>query len=219
MSAECRCDQEVLLHGVAADDYSTDHLVRDVVAEGGSSIVYRCPQTGRRWIGEFVPDEHGVTGFRLRKSLRAAELVELLARDRTPAVRNLVFADPDVEFRPAGSDVVYHGYDAVREWVDRAVRDPERPRETALSVIDVRDDEVVVLGSVAFKRGGEYQEHRPAAWLVTTREGRVVRSLWFDSWSDARKAAGVKEGEAATRRIGRWMFAVAAAANRRPRLA
>jgi hypothetical protein len=206
VTATCRCTDEALLWGVPADDYSTDHLVRDVVAEGGQRIVYRCPDTGRRWIGEFVDDDRGVTSFRLRQALRAAELVELLVRE-PPPYHDLTWTDPEVEFRPPGSDTVYRGYEQAREWADRAVRDPSFPRPTALSMIEVREDEVVVLGSVAFKRGGEYHEHRPSAWLVTTREGRILRSLWFDSWSEARKAAGVSESAPAAKRLGRWVFA------------
>jgi ketosteroid isomerase-like protein len=205
----CQCNDAVLLWGRVADDYVATHLVRDDVVEATADVVYRCPETGRKWIGEFVPDETDVKAFRLRRIMRAAELVELLAAQADPAA-GLQWTDPAVEFRPPGSQDTYHGIDEARRWARLAAIDPDFPRTSAISVIDVADDEVVVLGNVAFKRDGHYSENRPAAWLVTVRQGRIVRSLWFDSWKGARTAAGLPEtGGPAKRIASRWMFPVA----------
>jgi hypothetical protein len=202
----CQCQDATLLWGRVADDYVASHLVRDDVVEATADVVYRCPETRRRWVGEFVPDDAGVRAFRLRRILRAAELVELLAVQANP-VAGLDWTHPAVEFRPPGSRDTYHGIEEARRWAHRAATDPDFPRTSAISLIDVADDEVVVLGNVAFKRDGHYSENRPAAWLVTLRQGKIVRSLWFDSWKAARTAAGLPETGGPMRRIAsRWML-------------
>ena len=197
----CRCREAALLWGAPADDYTYEHLVHEEVREATGDVLYRCPETGRRWIGEFVPDDAGITTFRLRRLMRAAELIEMLAAGNDPGA-GLQFTHPEVEFRPAGSKETFHGVEAARQFIYRRMHDPDPPLASAISVIDVTDDEVVVLGNIAYKRDGAYAENRPGAWLVTLRNGCIIRSLWFDSWKAARRAAGLPdEGGPATRRL------------------
>jgi ketosteroid isomerase-like protein len=207
MSQLCRCQDATLLWSGVADDYAEAHLVTHEVLETGD-VVYRCPDTRLSWIGEFVADRAGTQTFRLRRILRAAELVEMLAAQTGAAA--LEWMDPAVEFRPPGSSTTYRGADKAQEWADRSASNPNAPRSTVISVIDVADEQAVALGNVAFRRDGRYIDHRPAAWLVTSRDGRIARSLWFDSWNAARTAAGLPEsGGPAGRRIGkRFLFSV-----------
>jgi hypothetical protein len=205
----CRCTDESLLWGAAADDYAETHLVRERVGERAREVSYRCPQTGRRWIMDVAEDDQGEAALRLRRLLGAAELVEHLSRLRTWE-EHVPFWDPDIELQPPGSEELVKGADRVREYARNAAADPNTPRARALSVIDL-GEQAVVLGNVSHRRGGRYVEHRPAAWLVAARGGRMYRSLYFDSWEAAREAAGLKgetDGPAA-RQIGRrLLFAV-----------
>src|SRR3954454_842710 len=127
MDSGCRCGDEALMWGLAADDYSTDHLIREAIADGGAEIVYRCPATGRRWIGEFVTDDAACSTFRLRKLLRAVELVEFLAHQQDPKFR-LAWLDPEVEFNPPGSKTIYRGVGEAERWSRIARTDPDFPR-------------------------------------------------------------------------------------------
>ena len=186
----CRCDDETLLVGVEADDYAETHLVREAVGEGAREVRYRCPQTKRLWVLDI--DGHPSAGsgtLRLRRLMTTAELVEFLASE-PPMQERLAFTDPDVEFRLVGDDTIYRGLAEARRWAERLDRGRDVPRAQALSMVEQGDD-VVVFGSVAEKRDGRYVEHRPAAWLLTSRNGRLVRSLWFDSWEAAREAVGL----------------------------
>ena len=199
-AAGCRCNEDEQLWGARGDDYAMHHLIREHVTERAEEVLYRCPATGRRWIGEFTEDDEGAPSWRLRRVPSAAELVEWLASQEDPAL-TLSVADPQIEVRPVGSSETLRGADALAAYVQGAETDPGRPLARAVSLIEQDPDHVVVFGSVAYPRDGSYSEHRPAAWLVTVRHGRLIRSLWFDSWKAARTAAGLGEG-AAMRRLG-----------------
>jgi hypothetical protein len=62
----CRCNELDVLHDVPADDY-TGHLVKEKVEHRGERVHYRCPQTGRRWVTEFVADKQGYVSMQLRQ--------------------------------------------------------------------------------------------------------------------------------------------------------
>jgi hypothetical protein len=206
---ECRCHDSTILWGASGDDYVMHHLVRDQVGEGGGEVLYRCPATRRKWVGEFTVDDEDIPAFRLRRVMTAAELVDWLAGREDDLAMRFAYLHPDVEFRPVDSRKTYHGADRARDYATRAAADPDHAQARALSLIDVDPDRCVVLGSVAYKRDGVYSEHRPAAWLVTMRNGKVICSLWFDSWMAARKAAGLsEEGGPGPRRLGDWVFPV-----------
>lgn len=206
---DCRCADATFLWGGDAEDYADAHLVRHDVVPDSREVIYRCPATGIRWVAEFKAEGAGGQRYRLRRILRAAELVELLA-GADDAAAALDWSHPRIEFRPSGCEDTYHGAAEAQRWAERAAADPDFPRATAISVVDVSDDEAVVLGNVAYRRDGRFVEHRPAAWLITLRHGRIVRNLWFDSWSAARTAAGLPAaGGKPSRRIGRrFLFAI-----------
>ena len=201
----CRCDGGSELWGAEADDYIEAHLVRLQVLEGGHEILYRCPETGRTWLHDFIRDDDGVPTLRLRwlsEAQRPAAVVERMAARDTP-LEQLPYVDAEVEFQPYGETRTYHGLSAAQRFARRHTDDPASPRAAAISVFEKGDD-AVVLGSIALPRDGEYVEHRPAAWLVTVRDGKVSRVLSFGSWSEAREAAGVTEEEIGrARRVGR----------------
>ena len=187
----CRCDELTLLEDAQADDYA-EHLVRVRIAEGGRIVWFRCPRTKLQWAMEFV-SEHDGPSMRLRRLLPAAELVERLAAsgDRHEA---LAWTHPDVEFRIPGDETIHHGLEAARRIVEEAESDPAFPRSEPESVIGISDDEALVLGGVSFQREDASTERRPSGWLVALQDGRIARSLWFDSWEKARRAAGLPEG-------------------------
>jgi ketosteroid isomerase-like protein len=191
--SECRCSEASLLWGPRADDYADAHLVREAVGESAEEVLYRCPDTGRLWVLDVAAAQQGGSALRLRWLLGTAELVEHLAAAQ--AVDRLAFTHPDIEFQPVGSTEVYRGLEEARRWVEKTARDPDSPRATAISLID-QGEQVVVFGSVSHRRDGGYTEHRPAAWLVSTKGGRIARSIGFESWTAAREAAGLPAAEA-----------------------
>jgi hypothetical protein len=201
----CRCDSASELWGAEADDYVEAHLVRQQVLEGGHEILYRCPHTGQVWLHDFRADRDGISTLRLRwlsVAERPAAVVERMAARKDPADR-LPYVDRNIEFQTYGSDHVYRGLASARRLIREAADDPAQPRAAAISVVEKGDD-AVVLGSVSLPRDGEYVEHRPAAWLVTVRDGKVQRILTYDSWDEAREVAGVTEQDAAgAQRLGR----------------
>jgi hypothetical protein len=201
----CRCDGTSELWGAQADDYVESHLVRLQVLEGGHEVLYRCPDTGRVWLHDFRADREGITTLRLRwlsVAQRPAAVVERMSARENPMDR-LPYMAPGVEFRPYGSDRTYRGLDEVRRFTRRAIDTPSQPRPAAISVVEKGND-AVVLGSISVSHDGDYVEHRPAAWLVTVRDGKVQRIFTYDSWSEARDAAGVTEDEASkAHRVGR----------------
>ena len=200
----CRCDGGWELWGAQADDYVEARLVRLQVLEGGHETLYRCAACDRVWLHDFVDDAEGVPTLRLRwlsEAQRPAAVVERM-NSRAQAHERLAYVDRDVEFQPYGETRTYRGIAAARRFARREDEDPTAPRAAAISVVEKGDD-AVVLGTVALARGGQYVEHRPAAWIVTVRDGKVSRILSYQSWSAAREAAGVTEEEVTlARRLG-----------------
>ena len=185
----CRCDGTSELWGAEADDYVESHLVRLQVLEGGHEILFRCPGTARVWLHDFRPDHDGITTMRLRwlsEAQRPAAVVERMTARENPLDR-ILYLSPEVEFRPYRSERVYRGVAAARRFAREAAEDPASPRAAAIAVVEKGDD-AVVLGSVSVPHDGDYVEHRPAAWLVTVRDGKVERVFAYDSWSAARDA-------------------------------
>jgi hypothetical protein len=212
----CRCNHLSLLWDRQADDYAS-HLVPEGVSDGGAGTGYRCPATGKLWVAEFAPDASGVTTYRLTRLMHPGELVEFLAREGDVET-SIAFSHPDVEFRPLDSRTIYHGIDEARRQAALAAADPNFPRATPVSLIEAGGDDILVLGSVAYRRDGDFNEHRPAAWVVTVQRGQIVRSIWFDSWKKARRSAGLPdEGGPPIVRLGQAMFSVVRGVRLRPR--
>lgn len=200
----CRCEEVRFLHDRDADEYSS-HLVREAVGPQGRMVGYRCPETGRRWFVEFVED--GATGalsMELRQVMTAVELVQWLAI-RSDVEEMLAWTHPDVEFNLPGETTTHRGIEAARR-LGAAKVDAE-PRSRVLSLVTVSPEEAVVLGDQVFRRDGAEVEHRPCAWLVALRDGRIRRSRWFASWEEAQRVAGLPRH--AERRLiapGAWLF-------------
>jgi ketosteroid isomerase-like protein len=209
-SIECRCEAVFELWGVAADDYVEGHLVRTEVTEGGHETLFRCPQSGRVWVQYVEPDDTGVPTLRLRwisEAHRPAAVIERLS-GLPDFEQRIPYFDPDIEFQPWGSDQTYRGIAAARRFARKAASDPTFPRPAAISVVEKGDD-AIVMGSVAVSRDGAYVEHRPAAWRVTVRDGKLVRIVSYDNWTEAREAAGVSAEEASSaRRLGTGFLAM-----------
>jgi hypothetical protein len=205
---ECRCADESVLWGAAADDYAESHLVRESVAERAREVLYRCPITDRRWVMDIADDEEGGAALRLRWLMSTAELVEHLAKI-DEVEEHFAFWHPDIEVHPSGSGEIIRGREAAREWALKAKSDVTAPRATAISLVD-QGEQVVVFGSVSLRRAGRYVEHKPAAWLVTGKTGRITRSMSFDTWEEAREAAGLPaSGGVAVKELRkRFLFAV-----------
>jgi ketosteroid isomerase-like protein len=197
----CRCEDVRLLHDVPADDYS-GHLVREAVGPESETISYRCPQTGKRWIAEFLKDDSGALSMELRQVMTAAELVEWLTiRDADEA---LAWTHPDVEFNLPGETTMHRGLDAAQVAASKAAPG-DRPKSRVLSLTPVSPDTAVVLGEMVFRRDGDDVEGRPCAWIVSLRDGRIARSRWFGSWAQARVAAGLpKRTEHRAIKPGKW---------------
>lgn len=196
----CLCEDIPILWAARADAYAGGHLVREEVLEGGEQVL-RCMSTGRRWLQDHPQDDAGVRTLRLRwVDTSPADVIAYLA-GRPGLEEYLLTMDPAVEHQPLPDAPVLHGLAAVREYTDRYLRQAHPPRSAALSVID-RDPDALVLGHVSHNRDGKYVEHRPAAWLVTVRDARVVRVRAFDNWSRARREAGFEAADpAAARRL------------------
>ena len=211
--SSCRCEETFLLHDSVADDY-TEHLVADSVEDDGRIVRYHCPLTGRRWTMAFQDDAADGSSMELWQVMTAAELVERLAASEPPEREQTVaWMDDDIEFRVVGGDEIHHGRAAAEEWAARAANDPSFPKARAISVVELSPAEALVLGDVGYRRDDRYVEYRPSAWLVTVRDGKLIRSLWFDSWDEGRRAAGLPgSGGPTGKRIGGWLFAVRSAA-------
>jgi ketosteroid isomerase-like protein len=203
----CRCEELRVLHDVPADDYS-GHLVREAVGSEGKTS-YRCPQTGRRWIVDFGEDSaSGALSMELRQVMTAAELVEWLSV-RPDVEEMLEWTHPDVEFNLPGETTTHRGIDEARRLVAARAIANDRPAGRALSLVPVSAEKAVVFGDLVFRRAGAEVEHRPCAWIVALRDGRISRSSWFPSWEEARHAAGLpKHGESRVIRAGSWLLSV-----------
>ncbi len=199
--APCRCGDIPIFWSTDADAYAGAHLVREEVAEDGTMIL-RCMASGRRWLQDHPLDETGTRTLRLRwAEMTPADVVAYLAAE--PGLDAVLLTmDPAVEHQPLPDAPVLHGLRELRDYTDRYLREKDPPRSAALSVLET-DDEALVLGHVSHNRGGRYVEHRPAAWLVTVRDARVVRVRAFSDWGSARQAGGFDAAQAPSpRRLG-----------------
>ena len=184
----CRCSEIPILWASNADAYAGGHLVREAVDEDGT-MQLTCMATGRRWLQDHPHDGEGTRTLRLRwLDLSPADIVAYL-ESRPGLERFLLTMDPDVEHQPLPGAPVLHGVEELRDYARRHLDDPQPPRSASLSV-EERDDAALVLGQVSHVHDGEYVEHRPAAWIVTVRDARVLRVRAFADWAAARAEVG-----------------------------
>jgi len=186
---ECLCNELPILWAAQADAYAGAHLVSEEIGDDGVTRL-RCMATGRRWLQDHPTDADGVMTLRLRwVELTPADIVSYLAK--SPDLDEMLLTmDPAVEHQPYPEEPVLHGVGELREYARRFQRQPHPPRSTPITIVD-QEDEALVLGQVSHNRDGRYVEHRPAAWIVTVRDARVVRVRAFSDWAKARAAAGV----------------------------
>ena len=188
----CRCDDLPILWAAHADAYAGAHLVREEVDDDGTMRL-SCMATGRRWLQDHPTDADGARTLRLRwQELSPSDVVAYL-NSRPGLDQILLTMDPAVEHQPLPGAPVLHGVEELRDYARRHFDVPQPPRTAALSVVE-RDDAALVLGQVSLVHDGDYVEHRPAAWIVTVRDARVMRVRAFADWAEARAAAGVARG-------------------------
>jgi ketosteroid isomerase-like protein len=198
---QCRCSEKPFLWSVEADAYAGAHLVREEATDDHGVTVLRCPETGRRWLQDHPADEQGRLTLRLRwEELTPADVVEYLANS-SDLETSMLTMDPEVEHQPLPGEPVLHGLDELREYMARYLEEVDPPRSGVITVVE-RAPHALVLGHVSHNRDGRYVEHRPAAWIVTVRDARVVRVVAYSDWARARKAAGFDEETSPKRRIG-----------------
>ena len=183
-----------------ADAYAGAHLVREAVLEDATTVL-RCMRTGRRWVQDHPRDDAGVRTLRLRwAELSPSDIVAYLA-GRPGLDAYMLTMDPAVEHQPLPDAPVLHGLGELRDYTARFLQEKDPPRTAAISVVE-RDDDALVLGHVSLNRDGRYVEHRPAAWIVTVSDARVVRVRAFGDWARARREAGVGDTGPEPRRLG-----------------
>jgi hypothetical protein len=205
-SSICRCDEVALLKNLRADEYA-EHLVRERVADDGRLVWFRCPTRGCSWVMEFVDDEHQGRSILLRRRMAVGELLEHIAL--LDPREQAEWTHPEIEFRVPGDDRTYRGRDEAQAYAALSAADPSSPKAQPISLIELDENRALMLGGVSYVRDGVRSEHRPGGWLVAVKDGTISRSLWFDSWDAARRAAGFPEGAAPMgKRIARWAFSI-----------
>jgi ketosteroid isomerase-like protein len=104
---------------------------------------------------------------------------------------------PEIEFLPLTGTRVgsggYRGHDGVRTYLAEAeaVWDVVRPEPEAMHAVG---DDVIVLGHCAIRGKASKLETREAmAWVITVRDGKVVRHRACRTSQEAFEAAGLSE--------------------------
>jgi ketosteroid isomerase-like protein len=109
----------------------------------------------------------------------------------------LTFYDPDVEFLPLTGTRVesggYIGHAGVRAYFEEVGEVWEAMRPHADDVRTV-GDHVLLLGGCAVRgRGSGAESDSPMAWVLTVRDGKVVRHRGYASRAEALEAVGLSE--------------------------
>jgi ketosteroid isomerase-like protein len=109
----------------------------------------------------------------------------------------LALYDPEVEFLPLTGTRVesggYFGHAGVRAYFEEVGEVWEEMRPHADDIRTVGDD-VVILGGCAVRgRGSGAESDSPMAWVLTVRDGRVVRHRGYATREEALDAAGLTE--------------------------
>ena len=103
----------------------------------------------------------------------------------------------DVEFLPLTGTRVesggYHGHDGVRAYFEEVgqVWEAMQPHADAFETVG---DDVVVLGGCAVRgRGSGAESDAPMAWVITVRDGKVIRHRGYRTGDEALAAVGLSE--------------------------
>lgn len=105
--------------------------------------------------------------------------------------------DPEIEFLPLTGTRVesggYNGHQGVRDYFEECAEIWELMQPHADDVRTVGDD-VVVLGGCAVRgRGSGARSDNPMAWVITLREGKVIRHRGFATREEALDVVGLSE--------------------------
>jgi ketosteroid isomerase-like protein len=116
----------------------------------------------------------------------------ICARDRDAL---LELYDAEIEFLPLTGTRVesggYVGHQGVRDYFDEADEVWELMQPHADHVQTVGDDVLVVGGCAVRGRGSGARSDNPMAWVLTLRDGKVLRHRGFASAEEAFEAAGL----------------------------
>jgi ketosteroid isomerase-like protein len=109
----------------------------------------------------------------------------------------LEFYDPDIEYLPLTGTRVesggYRGHSGVRDYFEEAGEIWEQMHPHADEVRTV-GDHVVVLGGCAVRgRGSGAESDTPMAWVLTMRDGKVIRHRGYATRGEALEAVGLSE--------------------------
>ena len=109
----------------------------------------------------------------------------------------LTFYDPEIEFLPLTGTRVesggYIGHAGVRAYFEEVgeVWEAMRPHADEIRTVG---DEVLLLGGCAVRgRGSGAESDSPMAWVLTVRDGKVVRHRGYPSRTEALEAVGLSE--------------------------
>jgi ketosteroid isomerase-like protein len=102
---------------------------------------------------------------------------------------------PEIEFLPLTGTRVesggYIGHQGVRDYFDEADEIWELMQPRAEHVQTVGDDVLVVGGCAVRGRGSGARSDNPMAWVLTLRDGKVIRHRGFATADEAFEAAGL----------------------------
>ena len=108
----------------------------------------------------------------------------------------LAVCDPDVELVPLPSLLTgepYRGHQGVRDYLG-AISDDWSQRAVELDRLVEVGDEVVLRGRFQARgRSSGVEVDAPAAWVVSLRDGRVVRLRVYTDPQEALEAVGLRE--------------------------
>ena len=101
----------------------------------------------------------------------------------------------EIEFLPLTGTRVesggYRGHRGVRDYLAEAdaVWDEVRPEPEAMQAVG---DDVIVVGHCAVRgKASQIETREPMAWVITVRDGKIVRHRVFRTGQEAREAAGL----------------------------
>jgi ketosteroid isomerase-like protein len=105
--------------------------------------------------------------------------------------------DPDIEFLPLTGTRIesggYAGHAGVRDYFTEVDEVWEEMQPYADDLRTVGDD-VVILGGCAVRgRGSGARSDNPMAWVLTLRDGKVIRHRGFATREEALDAVGLAE--------------------------
>ena len=108
----------------------------------------------------------------------------------------LAVCDPDVELVPLPSLLTgepYRGHQGVRDYLS-AISDDWSQRAVELDRLVEVGDEVVLRGRFQARgRSSGVEVDAPAAWVVSLRDGKVVRLRVYTDPQEALEAVGLRE--------------------------